>query len=136
MDSGVNCVITRLFSFIGPHLKRHSAYELIQMAKTGTIQIFGNGNAIRSYLYGEDLGKWMWKILLNGSGIYDVGSEIPFTILELARKIAEVIPAKIEVQNQPYVPNTRYMPDVTWAKKLGCYETVSLTDAIKRTVVE
>jgi nucleoside-diphosphate-sugar epimerase len=133
-ESGVDCVIARLFSFIGPHLHRHSAYELIQMAKQGKITIFGNGTAVRSYLYAEDLGRWMWKLLLDGNGTYNVGSEIPYTTLELARMIVDVIPAKIEVMNQPYMPNTNYVPNIMRALALGCEETVSLKESIKRTI--
>jgi nucleoside-diphosphate-sugar epimerase len=135
-DSGADVVIARLFSFIGERLNRHSAYDLIQMAKTGIIQIRGSGNAIRSYLYGADLGRWMWKLLLDGTGIYDMGSRFPYTILEVARIVADIIPAKIEILNQPDMPNTVYMPNTVKANILGCEETMGLREAIAKVAHE
>ena len=128
-------IITRLFTFSGAHLYRHALYEFIQDAlKGGPIIVKGDGSAIRSYLYGEDLGRWMWKILLEGQGVYDVGSAIHCTVLEAARTVAEVIPCKIKVMNEPGIPNSRYVPDITRARELGCVETIGLKEAIERTI--
>lgn len=126
-------VIARLFSFVGKYLERHVVYEFIQQAHTGTIIINGDGKATRSYLYGEDLGNWMWKILLEGTGIYDVGSSVPYTILETAQIVSELIPCEIKVMNAPNIPSTYYMPDMQRVRDLGCVETVGLREAIKRT---
>jgi nucleoside-diphosphate-sugar epimerase len=131
-----NAIITRLFTFVGLHLKnKYAITNFIEDAKRGgPIVVKGDGSAIRSYLYGEDLGRWMWKILLEGHGIYDVGSAIHCTILEAARTVAEVIPCKIKVMNEPGVPETKYVPDITRARELGCVETVGLKEAIERMV--
>lgn len=130
-DSGVECVIARLFTFIGPYLKRHGIYEMIQMAKKGEITV-ASPESVRSYLYAEDLGGWMWRLLLEGHGIYDVGGSVPYTMLEVARQVADIIPAKVQVLN--YEPATRYVPDVTRAHALGCAETIGLKQAIARTL--
>jgi nucleoside-diphosphate-sugar epimerase len=130
-----NVIITRLFTFVGKYLYRHSIYEFIQDAlKGGPIIVKGDGSAIRSYLYGEDLGNWMWKILLEGHGVYDVGSAIHCSILEAARTVADVIPCQIKVMNEPGIAETKYLPDVTRARELGCTETVGLKEAIERIV--
>ena len=131
-----DAIITRLFTFVGQYLKNNYAItNFIEDAlKGGPIVVKGDGSAIRSYLYGEDLGRWMWKILLEGHGVYDVGSAIHCSILEAARTVADVIPRQIKVMNEPGIPETKYLPDVTRARELGCVETVGLKEAIERTI--
>jgi len=135
-DSGVDYIIARLFTFVGEHLKNHYAItNFIESAKNGKpLQVWGDGSTVRSYLYGDDLGKWMWSLLLNRKGVYDVGSIIPYTILEVARIVADIIPAKIQILNDGH-PSTRYLPDTTRARtELGLKETVGLKDAICQTI--
>ena len=69
--SGVDLVIARLFTFIGAHLKDlYAITHFMEAAKAGKpIEVWGDGSTIRSYLYGEDLGRWRWKILLDGKGV-------------------------------------------------------------------
>ena len=131
VESGVDCVIARLFTFCGETLHRHSLWELISVAKTGEITV-NSPDTVRSYLYSEDLGRWMWRLLLEGRGIYDVGGSVPYTMLEVARLVADVIPAKIQILNSD--PPTRYLPDVTRAHALGCSETIGLKQAIAKMV--
>jgi len=131
-----DAIIARLFSFVGPRLNRHVVHDFIECAKQGNpLEVWGDGSSVRSYLYGEDLGRWLWKILLEGNGVYNVGSAIPYTILETARIVADVIPAKIVVlgNRSPY---SYYMPNITRALELGCKETVGLKEAVRRTVHE
>ena len=130
-QSGVDCVIARMFTFCGTHLHRHSLYEFIQMAKSGEITV-ASPDSVRSYLYADDLGRWLWRLLLEGHGIYDVGGSVPYTMLEVARQVAEVIPAKVQVLSSE--PSTKYVPDVTRAHSLGCAETIGLKQAIERMV--
>ncbi len=135
--SEAHVTIARLFTFVGARLSnRFAIMRFIADAKAGKpLQVWGDGSSVRSYLYGEDLGRWMWKLLLHGErDAYDVGSCLPYTILEVARHVASIIPAKIQVLNNGYPP-TRYIPDTSkaWAGP-GCSETVGLRKAIERTV--
>ena len=133
--SSVAHVIARPFAFVGPWLKRHAVYEFIQQARQGRITINGTGSAVRTYLYADDLGRWLWKILLDGTGIYDVGGCVQYTILDVAGIVASFFPGtEILVRNDPEVPCSLYVPDLTRAYELGCRETVSLHEAIERTI--
>lgn len=129
-------VIARLFAFVGEHLKNlYAVTKFIEAARKGKpIEVWGDGTTVRSYLYGEDLGRWMWKILLDGEGTYDVGSAIPYTILDLACIVSELTgaPLKFISSEQPSV----YLPDITRAYDLGCRETVGLREAIERMLNE
>jgi nucleoside-diphosphate-sugar epimerase len=133
LDSGADVVIARLFSFVGAHLNRHAVYEFIQMAKAGNIKVRSPWSQ-RSYLYGEDLGRWLWKILLAGKGVYDVGGSVEYNMLSVASIVSSIVPSKVTLINDQ--PATSYIPDLIRAYLLGCHETYSLKEAIERTVNE
>lgn len=92
--SGVNVVIARLFTFCGEHLDENKAISRFQKAamRGEIIHIWGDGSAIRSYMQGREMGKWLWAILLKGKRgeAYDVGSDDPVTMYELASRINEI----------------------------------------------
>lgn len=137
IDSGADVVIARPFTCIGQRLKNlYAITNFIEWARRGQqIRIHGDGQAVRSYLYGSDIGSWMWKILQNGQGVYDVGSAKPYTILDAARVVASILPVPIIVLNDG-MPSSYYMPDTTRALELGCRETVELREAVERTLHE
>jgi len=88
LDSDADVVVARLFTFYGDHLDDNKAItQFTKAAQAGEpIKIWGDGSCVRSYMSGEEMGKWMWAILLHGKSgeAYDVGSNIPITMLELA----------------------------------------------------
>ena len=55
-------------------------------------------------------------------------------MLDAARVVADIIPADIKVLNTPGVPSTRYVPDISHARDLGCEETIGLREAIRRVI--
>jgi nucleoside-diphosphate-sugar epimerase len=136
-NSKADVVTARLFTFSGEHLKNlYGLTRYIHDARKGKqIEIWGDGRTIRSYLYGADLGDWMWRLLFQGEGIYDVGSRNPVTMLEVAKLVAEVFHTTI-VKLFTATPRTVYMPDTTRAEALGCKETVDLRTAIERMAAE
>jgi nucleoside-diphosphate-sugar epimerase len=90
LDSGVDVVIARLFTFSGEGLDDNKAIVQFQKAAGAgqPLRVWGDGSCIRSYMHGSILGKWMWAILLKGKTgeAYDVGDDKPITMLELARR--------------------------------------------------
>lgn len=124
LESGADVVIARLFTFFGKHLDKQKAYTVFteQARMNKPLVISGDGSTTRSYMHGRELGKYLWLILLRGERgeIYDVGSTIPTTMLELANKII-----KRELSNSEIVieggidPAPYYMPfDMEKTKKL------------------
>lgn len=95
LDSGVDVVIARLFTFCGEGLDDNKAIvQFEKAAKAGEpLRIWGDGSCVRSYMHGLELGRWMWAILLKGKSgeAYDVGSDEPITILELAKRYSDNI---------------------------------------------
>lgn len=119
LDSGVDVVIARLFTFYGERLDEHKAWTQFTKAarKHKPIRITGNGDAIRSYMHGAEMARWLWTILLHGESgeAYDVGSDKPITIYGLAESLKRDYqsPAEIIVENSTPDPIPIYLPENT-----------------------
>jgi nucleoside-diphosphate-sugar epimerase len=91
LDSGVDIVIARLFTFFGEGLDDGKAWTQFTRAAQNNepIEIWGDGRTVRSYMSGADMARWMWAILLHGESgeAYDVGSDFPVTMEQLASDI-------------------------------------------------
>jgi nucleoside-diphosphate-sugar epimerase len=123
LDSGVDVVIARLFTFdthclCGEMHDKTKAITIIYDAARANlpIKITGDGNTVRSYMHGSLMAHWMWAIFQRGEKrrAYDVGSDTPITILELAKRViqetmsASTIEVLGGVDPMPY-----YMPEDT-----------------------
>jgi nucleoside-diphosphate-sugar epimerase len=113
LDSGVDVVIARLFTFFGDRLDDGKAYtQFMRAARAGKpLQVWGDGSTVRSYQHGREMARWMWAVLLMGKSgeTYDVGSSRPTTQLRLAQRIAAAAGCGIEfVDSAVAVPY--YMP--------------------------
>jgi len=110
LDSGADVVIARLFTFCGEGLDDNKAIvQFEKRAKAGKpLHIWGDGSCVRSYMHGSELGAWMWAILLYGASgeAYDVGSNEPVTMTELARRYSDNIVYELD---KP-VPMPVYLP--------------------------
>jgi nucleoside-diphosphate-sugar epimerase len=114
--SGVDIVIARLFTF--EDAPGHAFAEFTKAAKTNKpIRIWGNGKAIRSYMNGNEMSKWLWAILLHGKSreAYDVGSDVPITLYELAAKIKVKYNSTSEIIIEDRIPDPMpiYLPENT-----------------------
>lgn len=141
MDSRLDVKIARLYAFCGAKLRweRFAIGSFISDAERGIpIRVAGDGTAIRTFMYGSDLGEWMWKILLNGSGLYDVGADQEVTIKQLAEAVAKNYSPTPAINVQYGIPieiQPRYVPDTQRAKnELGLTIKVGFEEAIKRTI--
>ena len=132
--SDADVVIARLYAFSGERLRgAYALTDFIRDAKAGgPIVIHGNGKAVRSYLYGKELGLAMWALLLNGEKgkTYEIGGKTPYTTLQVAQEVAKVIPSRIVIENDKNVPCTTYLPTH------GYDEIVKLHKAIERMAKE
>ena len=137
-DSGVDVVTVRPFCFVGECLQ--DTYSIMQFiregVKGGPVHYYDAG-CIRSYMYGADMGNWLWRILLDGESgaFYDVGASLAFKMSDIAQMVAQVCGCEaVEDLPQETGKPRIYMPDVTRALELGCKETVGIMEAIERTV--
>jgi dTDP-glucose 4,6-dehydratase len=137
--------VARCFAFVGPYLNLDIHYAIGNFIQNGLekkpIEIKGDGTPYRSYLYAADLAIWLWTILFNenSGNTFNVGSDQPISIFDLARKVSQffeqeipIIIKKPPVLNQP---KQHYVPNINLAKKkLGVKCWVGLDDAIGKTI--
>ncbi|RYF99316.1 MAG: NAD-dependent epimerase/dehydratase family protein, partial [Chitinophagaceae bacterium] len=103
------------------------------------IIIKSNGKSKRTYLYAADLIVWLLRLLVKGSngGVYNVGSPVAVSVLELACKIAShaktiLQPKVLGADSDPF---SCYVPKVSKAKNVfGLTVYTPINDAIDRTL--
>ena len=107
----------------------------------GPIRVQGNGDTVRSYMYGSDLADWLLRLMVNGKvgAAYNVGSPTGVSLRDLAVRIAECCPNRpgIELNTLPMASlvSTEWLPDVSLARAdCGLQVRTSLGQAIHRTV--
>lgn len=145
--------IARCFAFVGPHLPLDQHFAIGNFIRNcienKDIVLSGDGTARRSYLYAGDLVTWLLSLLVMGESqrVYNVGSQISFSIEEIAQKVKRVWlraeysqhrlrePAiQILSKLDPLKPIHRYVPStVRSSSELGLQEWTSLEEGIART---
>jgi nucleoside-diphosphate-sugar epimerase len=137
-QSNADIVTARIFTTSGlPFQKNKALSNFIQSALKGeSIEVWGDGSTVRTFLDGEDVGRWMWKIMLDGEGVYDVGSMTPYTMKQVARLIHDIIPCRSEfIDHEESLTPTFYAPTSTErALSLGLTETIRLNESIERMI--
>lgn len=137
--------IARCFAFVGPHLPLDAHFAIGNFLQDvllhRDIAIAGDGSPYRSYQYAADLVIWLLHILCFGERTvaYNVGSDEAISILSLAEMMRQLSNQSIEIQVAKKADEKklaeRYVPSVARAKnKLGLQNTISLQDAIARTL--
>lgn len=135
--SGLDYRILRIFALAGPGMRDYFAItSFVNAVKKGKpMEIYGTGKTVRSYLYIADLITWMLRIIDFGRpGAYNVGSEMPISIEELADRVGDYVhghPVKY-VQRYFVEPAPYYLPDCTKAREVGLHQHFDLDYCIKR----
>jgi UDP-glucuronate decarboxylase len=142
---GMQTVVARGFAFVGPDLPLDAHFAIGNFIRDALhepeIVVKGDGSPLRSYLYQEDLAEWLLTMLVQGQPgrCYNLGSDQPVSIAELARLVAATVsPGKpvrvLGHQNAGSAERSRYVPDThRAAAELGLQIKVPLAEAIART---
>ena len=104
--------------------------------------IYGNGQALRKYLYVSDACDAYMMILTKGEvgQIYEMGSDHEYSALEMGTKIVEQVkPGELAENWIDYVEDRkfhdkRYLVNQTTLKELGWVAKTSFTDGLKKTI--
>jgi len=141
LKTNVTSVIARCFAFIGPFIDYHIHYaagDFLLAAQHGQpIKMTGNGQVRRSYLDADDWAEWCLQLLVNGNGIYNVGSNHAVSTLELAQTIQRTYGRKEEIQINSAAPGEDwcYIPDINKIKHdLAVQPTLNLTQSIEKII--
>lgn len=140
-----NCSIARCFAFVGPHMALESPFAVTDFFKHvlngETIEIAGDGTPLRSYMYAADLAVWLWTMLFRGANreIFNVGSDDPVSIADLAKEIIEISHANVglkvlKIGDSGRAPN-RYLPNIQKARAaLGLTLQTDRRQALEKTL--
>ncbi len=141
-NKNIKTSIARCFSFIGPHLpvKKHYAIgNFLYSAKyNNKISIKKKMKVIRSYMYADDMVKWLIMILLKSKKktiTYNVGSDKPIEINDLAKKISKLFKNKVKISKVSNVSNKidKYVPNISKTKiDLKIKTLNNLTNSLKK----
>jgi dTDP-glucose 4,6-dehydratase len=137
-------LVARPFSFIGPYQSLDTPWAqttfLADALRGNAIRVLGDGQVVRSYLYGSDAAYWFLKIMTTGESgdVVNVGSPFGVTLQSLAQSIAKHFnPAPdILFNTSPRrIGNAaNLLPDTTHAQKqYGLSVVTPLEDAVKLT---
>jgi nucleoside-diphosphate-sugar epimerase len=141
-NEGFNVSIARCFAFVGEYLPLNSNFvigNIIQNILDGrSIKINANYKIFRSYMYADDLVKWLFKILDNSNTqcpIYNIGSNSKISIHQVTNVLAKKYSLKIDTKKLSLKKNDNYMPNVSKAKKeLGLKINNTSVEGIIKTI--
>ena len=119
---GLQTVVARCFAFVGRDLPLDAHFAIgnfIRDALNGDeIVVSGDGSAVRTYLDQRDLARWLTKMLINGidGEAYNVGSDVPITIKDLANLVRDILAphksVRIAKQSSTNKLHNRYVPSI------------------------
>ncbi len=143
-NSGLNVILPRCFAFVGPRMDFQGHFAIgnfiMNCLKGENIIIQGDGTALRSYLFADDLVRWLFTILLNGQSgrPYNVGSDRAVSIRELAETVSSLLKTDNSIQvlghAAPGAAPNRYIPNIQRAQtELGLSVFTDLEEAIQKT---
>jgi len=140
--------IARLFHTFGPGLRPddgRSFSDFLWAAANGLpIRLRSSGSDIRTFLYVEDAVSGLLTVLIKGvpGGIYNVGSNVPVSILDFAKEVGKTGGVQVHLgdldsgQNATYVhsPNKCMIPSNNKLALLGWRQMVSMNEGISKTI--
>jgi nucleoside-diphosphate-sugar epimerase len=139
---GIKISIARCFAFVGRFLPRNSNYVvgnfIENVLKNQDLFIRSDYRIFRSYMYADDLSRWLIKIVENADEkcpIYNVGSDDLISIQKLGNILAKknnlhcLIKKNYNKNYDLYVPNTNKI-----RKKLKLYTKFSSIEAVNKTI--
>lgn len=142
----LDVIFARCFSLFGPYQNLESHFAIANFLRDaisgGDIIVRGDGLDQRSYLYAADLAIWLWRLLIFGKSCapYNVGSEVPISLLDLASVISRVAGTGSRVRvlggARQGLAGSIYLPNVDKAKReLGLGQLITLEEGIRRTLL-
>lgn len=149
-EKELKSLIVRLFNTVGPRQSGQYGMvipRLIEKAlKNEPLTVYGDGSQIRCFTFVDDVVKALIDLMGNPDAIgeiFNVGSDRPISILDLARKIIELTGSLSEIVLVPY--DQAYeagfedmkirIPDITKiGKYIGFKPEIGIDDILKKVI--
>jgi len=140
---GIKSVILRYFNVYGPRMRNNDfgpviARFIIRALKNEPIIIFGDGSQTRDFVYVEDVAEaTFFATEKNVSGVFNVGTGIETSILDVAKKIIELSQSKSKIifRKSRSFDISRSVADISRIKSvLNWWPKYDLKEGLLRTI--
>jgi len=146
---GIRSVLLRLSNIYGPRSQmQHSRFGVcnwfVRLAMDDdTIQVYGDGSILRDFCYVDDCVEAIVKSAITKEAygeIFNVGSDIPVSFLELVKTIVSVANqgkweyAEFSAERKAQEPGDFYSDITKMRKIVGWQPTTSLEDGLAKTI--
>jgi len=137
---GLNARVVRVFNTYGPNMWLEDRRVIPQFIKSilaeEPLAVYGDGSQTRSHLYVDDLVRGLQIVMEHGvpGEAYNVGSETPMTVHDLALLISELSGHTAGIEFKPHFieDHRQRRPSVEKVKQLGWRQEVPLQEGLKR----
>ena len=136
--------VIRIFNTYGPNMHpndgRVVSNFIVQALQNKDITIYGDGSQTRSFQYVDDLIEGMIRMMNKNkfTGPVNLGNPNEFTIMELAKKVLQLIPeskSEFIYKELPSDDPLQRQPDITLAKQeLNWEPKIQLEAGLKKTI--
>ncbi|MBL7087117.1 MAG: NAD-dependent epimerase/dehydratase family protein [Candidatus Cloacimonetes bacterium] len=141
---GLNINVVRLFNAYGPGMRKYFIYDMICkfIDNPANVEMLGDGNQIRDYLYIDDVIDGFLLIAEKGKPgeDYNLGSGKPVKIMDVALKIADImniVDFKINLTKESWPGDIKqWYAYISKVKRLGFSVKTGLTNGLKKTINE
>lgn len=140
----LNIKVMRIFNTYGPRMHpndgRVVSNFIVQALKGEDITVYGDGGQSRSFCYVDDLIDGMIKLMNSRDGFtgpVNIGNPNEFTILELAKKVIELVGSESKIIYKPLPQDDpmQRQPDISLAKKeLNWEPKIELQEGLTKTI--
>jgi len=135
---GLSVSIARCFAFVGKYLPKDQHFAIGNFIADGLagrdINVKADRKVYRSYMYADDLVKWLMTLAENANPqcpVYNVASDKEVEIKELANIVANIFNVNIKSSENGTAHVDRYIPSVKKAdNELGLRNDYELKESI------
>ncbi len=150
-EKGLKSIIVRLFNTVGP--RQSGQYGMViprlvtKALRNEPLTVYGDGTQVRCFTYVNDVVTAMVALMANPDAIgqiFNVGSDQPISILDLAKKIIALANSQSEIVLVPY--DEAYekgfedmairIPDISKIRKYTGFEPTIKLDEILQWVID
>ena len=134
---GMDCRIARVFSAYGPGLKKQIFWDMYnKIINTGKLEMFGNGDESRDFIYIDDLVHALYLIAMAEKNeiIYNVANGVEITIRNIAEEFVRHLGSSEIIFNGTIREGDpkNWCSDITKLSNLGYLQKIDINEGIKK----
>jgi UDP-glucose 4-epimerase len=139
---GVDVRVARMFNVYGVGMSRFAIHDLIRkiQANPARVEILGNGEQVRDFLYVEDAVRGLSTIATSGQPgeDYNLASGVPVQLIDLAQAVATLMghgDIAVAPTGQSFPGDTpKWYADISKIRRIGFAPQISIEEGLRRTI--